>query len=122
MDKYELEMRTKNFAIRVIGFVSSLPKNTASTVLGNQLLKSGTSIGANYREANRAHSKRDFIHKVGIVEKEASESQYWLELFHETQSGCTQEIECLLKESSELTAIFTAIGRSCKNVQRTKVE
>lgn len=114
MDKVELEQRTKQFAIRVIGFVSSLPKSSASIVLGNQLLKSGTSIGANYREANRAQSKRDFIYKVGIVEKEASESRYWLELFHDTQLGDSKARMVLLKEAEELTAIFTAIGRSCK--------
>lgn len=122
MDKMELERRTKKFAIRIIGFVSSLPRNSASTVLGNQLLRSGTSIGANYREANRAQSKRDFIHKVNIVEKESSESQYWLELFHETNVGNSQERVWLLKESAELTAIFTAVGRSCKRVGKTKVE
>jgi len=114
MDKVELEQRTKQFAIRVIGFVSSLPKSSASIVLGNQLLKSGTSIGANYREANRAQSKRDFIYKVGIVEKEASESRYWLELFHDTQLGDSQARMVLLKEAEELTAIFTAIGKICK--------
>jgi four helix bundle protein len=99
-----------------------LPSNSSSGVLGNQLLRSGTSIGANYREANRAQSKRDFIHKVSIVEKEASKSQYWLELFHETQTGNSQERLWLIKESAELTAIFTAVGRSCKRAGRTKVE
>jgi four helix bundle protein len=78
MDKKELEKRTKKFALEVIKFVADLPKNKITNVLGYQLLKCGTSIGANYREANRAQSHQDFIHKIAIVEKEASETQYWL--------------------------------------------
>src|SRR5207245_5433527 len=69
MDKAELEQRTKRFALRVIGFVAELPKSKVNDVLGYQLLKSGTSIGANYREANRAESRYDFIHKIGVVER-----------------------------------------------------
>ncbi len=76
MEKAELEQRTKRFALRVIGFVAELPKSKVNDVLGYQLLKSGTSIGANYREANRAESRNDFIHKIGVVEKEAAETQY----------------------------------------------
>jgi len=83
MDKAELEGRTKAFALRVIHFVASLPKNKVTDVLDYQLLKAGTSIGANCREANRAVSRNDFINKIGIVEKEAAESQYWLELCDE---------------------------------------
>ena len=71
--KNELELRTKRFALEVIGFVGQLPKSKASDVLSYQLLKSGTSIGANYREANRAQSHEDFIHKIAICEKEAAE-------------------------------------------------
>ncbi len=114
MNKSELEGRTKRFALRVIGFVSSLPHHTASNVMGYQLLKAGTSIGANYREANRAESHDDFIHKLGIVEKEASETQYWLELFNEAQIGGEQERQWLLQEATELLAIFTASGKSAK--------
>jgi four helix bundle protein len=114
MDRVELEKRTKQFALSIIGYVATLPKSNISKVLGNQLLKSGTSVGANYREANRAQSKKDFMHKISIVEKEASESHYWLELFHETETGNAQKRTRLLKESKELTAIFTAIGRTCK--------
>jgi len=75
MDKGELEQRTKRFALRVIGFVVELPNSRVTNVLGHQLLKSGTSMGANYREANRAESRNDFIHKIGIVEKEGAETQ-----------------------------------------------
>jgi len=87
MDRQELEKRTKEFALRVMRFVGKLPKNKSTDVVGYQLLKSATSIGANYREANRAESHNDFIHKVGIVEKEAVESQYWLELLEEADIG-----------------------------------
>ena len=115
MDKRELEKRTKAFALRVIKFVSALPKNKVTNVMGYQLLKSGTSIGANYREANRAESHNDFIHKIGIVEKEASETQYWLELFEEANIGAPDERRWLLQESGELLAIFTASGRTAKS-------
>ncbi len=114
MDKTELERRTKAFALRVIRFVAKLPRNKVTDVLGYQLLKSGTSIGANYREANRAESRSDFIHKIGIVEKEASETQYWLELFEEADIGDKGERHWLLRESGELLAIFTASGKIAK--------
>jgi four helix bundle protein len=73
-------------------------------VLGYQLLKAGTSIGANYREANRAESKNDFIHKIGIVEKEAAETQYWLELCNHAEVGDKVECQLLLEESGQLLA------------------
>ena len=114
MDKRELEKRTKTFALRVIRFVSSLPKSKVTDVLGYQLLKSGTSIGANYREANRAESHNDFIHKIGVVEKEASETQHWLELLEEANIGDPNERRWLLQESGELLAIFTASGKTAK--------
>ena len=115
MGKIELEERTKTFALKVIAFVSSLPKNRVTDVLGYQLLKAGTSIGANYREANRAESRNDFIHKIGIVEKEASETCYWLELFEESSIGDREALVWLKKEASELLAIFTSIGKTCKS-------
>ena len=114
MDKIELERRTKAFALRVIRFVAQLPKNRVTDVMGYQLLKSGTSIGANYREANRAQSRSDFIHKIALVEKEAAETQYWLELMNESGIGRSQDRLWLLQESTELLAIFTKIGKSSK--------
>jgi four helix bundle protein len=115
MDKVELEQRTKQFALRVIRFVAALPKNKVADVLGYQLLKAGTSIGANYREANRAVSRNDFINKIGIVEKEAAESEYWLELFDEASIGDVDERHWLLQEAGELLAIFTSIGKTTKS-------
>jgi four helix bundle protein len=86
--------------------------------MGRQLLRSGTSIGANYREANRAESKADFIHKVGVAEKEASETVYWLELCEASPLGNTVEGRSLLAESNELLAILTTIGRKAKGQTR----
>ena len=120
MNRHDLEKRTKDFALKVIQFVGSLPKNKVTDVLGYQLLKSGTSIGANYREANRAESHNDFIHKIGIVEKEASESQYWLELFGQTDLGSREEQKWLVRECGELVAIFTAMGRTAKSRRAAK--
>ena len=114
MDKHELERRTKKFAVSVIRFVEDLPKNKTSDVLGYQLLKSGTSVGANYREANRAQSRADFIHKIGIVEKEIAQTQYWLELFEEVGHRDNVARTGLLKESGELLSIFIAIRKSTR--------
>ncbi len=114
MNKAELERRTKEFSLNLIRFLQSLPKNYLGEALGRQLLKSGTSIGANYREANRAESKADFIHKLAIVEKEASETLYWLELMLEGGIGGNQEAIKLLQEAKQLLAIFTAAGRTSK--------
>ena len=79
-----------------------------------QLVKAGRSVGANYREANRAESRNDFIHKIGIVEKEASESQYWLEICDEAKPGDAQQRDWLLAEFGELLAILTSSGRTAK--------
>lgn len=102
------------FAIRIIAFVATLPKGKIGDVVGYQLVKAGTSVGANYREANRAESRNDFIHKVGIVEKEASESSYWLEICERANLGDREQRLWLLREAGELLAIFTSIGRTTK--------
>ncbi len=78
------------------------------------MLRAGTSIGANYREANRAESKADFVHKVGLAEKESSETGYWLEICWDADLGAPQRVKPLLDESSELLAILTTIGRKAK--------
>ena len=120
MDKKELENRTKKFALEIIKFVANLPKSKITDVLGYQLLKAGTSIGANYREANRGQSRQDFIHKIAIVEKEASETQYWLELFDASNIGDPTSLSWLPSESGELLAIFTSIGKTSKRRHRDK--
>src|ERR1700756_1835042 len=108
----EIEKRTKLFALSIINFIATLPLHRTYDVLGRQLLKSGTSIGANYREAGRAESHDDFIHKIGLCAKESAETQYWLELFLEGRFVDIKKCDVLYRESSELLAIFVASGRT----------
>src|SRR6267143_3632066 len=110
----DLEQRTKRFGLAVIKFCSSLPRTREADVLGRQLLRSATSIGANYREANRGVSRADFTNKIGTVQKEAVETQYWLELLIESNLCPNQAATSLQEESSELLAIFTSIGQKLK--------
>ena len=114
MTRFQLEKRTKNFAISVFNFIDNLPKSKASKLIAAQLLRSATSIGANYREANRAESRRDFIHKIAIVEKEAAESLYWIELFGGVMPGDADKIQPFWNECYHLVAIFTRIGKTSK--------
>jgi len=109
----DLEQRTKHFALAVIKFCSSLPRNREADVLGRQLLRSATSIGANYREANRGVSRADFSNKIGTVQKEAAETQYWLELLMESGIARDEAVP-LHQEATEVLAIFTAIGKKLK--------
>ena len=117
MARTELEVRTKQFAldlIDLVDLVERLPAGRAGDVVGRELLRSGTSIGANYREANRAESKNDFIHKVSISTKEAAETEFWLELVTESEHLETIGSSDVLAESRELLAILTSIGRNTK--------
>jgi four helix bundle protein len=114
MNRVELEKRTKRFALKTIQFAATLPRSKVGDVITYQLVKAGTSVGANYHEATRAESRNDFIHKIGIVEKEAAESQYWLELGEEAGLGNAAQRQWLLGESGELLAIFTSSGRTAK--------
>jgi four helix bundle protein len=114
MDAEELRWRTKKFALRIIEFVETLPRLRSVLVLGNQLVRSATSVGANYRSACRARSKSDFISKISIVEEEADETAYWLELISGLNLVKSNNLDSLLKEAKELTAIFTASRRTAK--------
>ena len=118
MDKIELKRRTQKFAIDIIKFVEELPSKRSLNVLINQLLRCPSSIGANYRSACKGKSTADFINKIIIVEEEADESVYWLELMEETGLVDTKSIYPLKKEANELTAIFTAIGKTTKTNQQ----
>ncbi|MDJ0830622.1 MAG: four helix bundle protein [Desulfobacterales bacterium] len=109
----KLEKRTKEFAVAIIRLSSRLPKTPECRVIKNQITKSGSSIGANYREANRARSKADFRNKIKICESEASETQYWLELINDLEWLPKANIESEFIECSELLALFTSIGKSC---------
>ena len=107
----QFERRTKAFALQCIRLSAELPNTPEGRVIKNQITKSGTSIGANYREANRARSRADFINRIKICESEASETQYWLEIISETGWLPSQRLQDEYEECSELLAIFTSIGK-----------
>jgi four helix bundle protein len=108
----KLEVRTKAFAIRIIKLSATLPNTVEGNIVRNQMTKAGTSIGANYREANRARSKADFKSKIKICENEASETSYWLEISTDMKWSEAKESESALIESNELLAIFASIGKN----------
>jgi four helix bundle protein len=107
-----LEKRTRKFAVQIIRLSITLPNSPEGMVVKNQITKAGTSIGANYREANRSRSRADFKNKIKICESEASETQYWLEVIIETGWLTWEKIKPEYEECSELLAIFTSIGKS----------
>jgi four helix bundle protein len=109
-----LKERTKQFGLRVLNLYEEISKTKKGEILGNQLLRSGTSVGANYRAACRAKSNADFIYKIQIVEEEADESVYWLELISESNIIRKNRLGSILKEANELTAIFTSSGKTAK--------
>ncbi len=112
--KRDIQFRTKQFALRIIRLVEALPKNKVSDVIGRQLLRSGTSVGANYRAACRAKSKVDFIYKLGIVEEEADESLFWLELLVESKVISVDRIADLMEEANEILSIIIASIKTAK--------
>lgn len=105
----KLEKRTKDFAMNILKLTAKLPDTPEANIIRYQLAKSGTSIGANYREANNSRSKADFKNKVSISAGEASETGYWLELIEQTSWINSDEVASLLLEANELLAIFTSI-------------
>jgi len=108
----ELEKRTLNFGVSIIRLSAILPGGPESTVIRNQMTKSGTPIGANYREANRARSRADFRNKIKICESEASETKYWLEIIIGTELLSREKVMKEYNECSELLAIFTSISQN----------
>jgi four helix bundle protein len=111
----DLKPRTKAFALRVIKMYSKLPKNdTVAQVLGKQVLRSGTSVGANYREASRGRSKAEFISKIGDCLKEIEETEYWLELLVDSGVVSAAQMAGLLDETRQLIAILTTIDKNAK--------
>ena len=108
----KLKQRTRKFAVRIIRLSSALSNTPEGMVIKNQITKSGTSIGANYREANRARSRADFKNKIKICESEASETQYWLEVIVEAKWLSWEKVKSEYDECSELLAIFTSIGKN----------
>ncbi len=116
MDKKDLKDRTKKFAIRIIKLVESLSKGQTEYIIGKQLLRCGTSVGANYRASCRARSLADFIAKMGIVEEELDESLYWMEILIETNHIKAEKLSSLMNEANELLSIVvTSIKTAKKN-------
>lgn len=101
--------------MRIISLFSALPKATVPQVLGKQLLRSGTSVGANYREASRARSDAEFVAKIGDCLKELDESSYWLELLVDSETISEKRLSSLIDETNQLTAIFTTISKKVKS-------
>ena len=118
MQPEEMKRRTRQFALRVIRLIESLPRRRTADVIGRQLLRSGTSVGANYRAACRAKSTADFVSKMGTVEEETDESLYWMELLVEAGIMDVKRIEPLMKEASELLAITVASINTAKKGNR----
>ncbi|WP_067150748.1 four helix bundle protein [Pseudotamlana agarivorans] len=106
----KLEFRTRQFGISIIKISSLLPQTVEAKVIKNQITKSGTSIGANYREANRSRSQRDFKNKIKISESEASETEYWIEIIKDLNWIENEKLNPVIKETKELLALFTAIA------------
>ena len=114
MNSEELKKRTKKFALQVIEAVNKFPRTMPGEIVGRQVVRSATSVGANYRSACRAKSHADFISKLGIVEEEADESLYWLELAVDAKLMAANDAAPLIKEADELTAIFTASRKTAR--------
>ena len=121
MTKDEMKKRTKQFALRVINLASAMPENAVGRVITNQILRCGTSVGANYRAALRARSSKDFINKIGVVLEESDESAFWIELMVEGRVMPENRVSSLLQEANELTAIFASTHKTLKANARRKI-
>ena len=108
-DKYDLEERTAKFGEEIIEFARTLPKNTINNPFISQLVRAGTSIGANYMEADAAESKKDFRHKIAICKKESKETMHWLRMIAKANPGRKEECRKFWKEVHEFTLIFSSI-------------
>jgi len=114
MDERELKLRTWKFAIDILKLVDRLPNRRSANIIGGQLGRCGTAVAANYRATCRGRSHKEFTSKIGVVEEEADESTFWLSLLSASGNCTKEEIDPLLKESRELTAIFTASSKTAK--------
>jgi four helix bundle protein len=116
MTKEELKIRTKKFAVRTFKLVETLPKSKATDVISYQILKASSSVAANYRAVCRGKSSADFLNKLKVVDEEADESLFWLELIQELELNCNkEELSKLMKEADELVAIFSSSIRTIKS-------
>jgi len=112
----DLERRTRKLAIEIIGLSKSLPNTIEARVIRSQITKSGTSIGANYSEANRSRSKADFISKIKICESEANETIYWLNIIEDLKWINSSDLQVLKNEAGEILAIFTSVNKKLKEL------
>ena len=117
MNEQDMLDRTKQFALRVMNLVDALPRTVQGRAIANQLMRSGTSVAANYRAACRARSKPEFISKLGTVEEEADESAFWLELIIEGNLLAANKVRSLLMEAGELTAITASSKKTAARSQ-----
>lgn len=115
-NREDLRARTKRFALRILQLYKHLPSEDSARIVGKQLLRSGTSVGANYRAACRARSKAEFISRMGIVLEEADETVFWLELLLDGGIVRPDKLDLLIRESNELTSIFVASLRTAKGI------
>jgi len=122
MKSTELQDRTKSFALRVLTLMERLSNTIGGRALANQLARSATSVGANYRAACRARSRAEFASKIGTVAEEADESLFWLELIRDGSFVSQKKIASLISEADELTAIFTSGRRSASRPQPSKIK
>ena len=116
----DLRKRTKQFALRIIKVYSALPKTDVAHVIGKQVLRSGTSIGAHYREAYRSRSDAEFVSKIEVALQELDETLYWLELMIESELFPDSKLNSLIQETNELIAIFVTSVKNVKNRQNSK--
>jgi|SRR5579884_105292 four helix bundle protein len=121
MNTDELRQRTKQFGLRIMKLVAALPDSNVGRAIGGQLVRSGTAVGANYRAACRGRSKAEFIAKLGIVEEEADESSYWLELIIEGGLMPEDRVTPLLQEADELVAIMVSSRRTAKENRQSQI-
>jgi len=109
-----LRDRTKRFALRIVGMYRALPRTEEARIIGKQVLRSGTSIGANYRAACRARSRAEFVAKLGVVLEEADETAFWLDLLRDAGVFSDRKLQELIREANELVSIFVASMRTAK--------
>jgi len=120
MNEQELKQRTNKFALRVLDLADALPQTRSGNVIAGQIIRSGTSVAANYRALCRAKSRADFINKTSIVEEEADESCFWLQLLVDRGLLPARRVQPLLKEADELTAIFVASRKTAASRQASQ--
>ena len=120
MTPEQLKERTKRFALEVIALVGTLPRTLVAEIIAGQMVRSGTSTGANYRAACRARSRAEFVAKIGVAEEEADETLYWLELLLETKLAKSETVRRLIAEATELVAILSASRKTAREAEKER--